>query len=134
MDAIRCAALSLPSGKMILAVSVLICFHLTEGGLPPNSWALEKEKLNIKNVKHKSLGIRADLKKEVTEKDIEASIIVGCLTTLLSATIANSYSLKDQTINQRVGNMKIVEAVSSAVVSGKKNMNIKKAPDRIGDF
>ena len=45
MDATRCAALSRPSGKMILAVSVLICFHLTEGGLPPNSWALEKEQL-----------------------------------------------------------------------------------------
>ena len=72
MDATRCAALSRPSGKMILAVSVLICFHLTEGGLPPNSWALEKEQLNIKNVKHTSLGIRADLKKEVTEKDIIA--------------------------------------------------------------
>ena len=82
MDAILCAALSLPSGKMILAVSVLICFHRTEGGLPPNSWALENEKLNIKNVKHKSLGIRADLKKEVTEKDIDVLIMLVCLIAL----------------------------------------------------
>jgi hypothetical protein len=60
----------MPSGKMILTVSVLICFHFTEGGLPPNSCALRNEKLRIKNVKLKSLGICADLKKEVTEKQV----------------------------------------------------------------
>jgi hypothetical protein len=82
---------------------VLICFHLTEGGLPPNSWALEKEKLNIKNVKHKSLGIRADLKKEVTEKDTEVLIIVGCLMTLFIRSISNYNSSRDQTVNQKMG-------------------------------
>jgi hypothetical protein len=55
---------------MILAVSVLICFHFIEGGLPPNSCALRKEKLRTRNVKLKSLVICADLKKKVTEKPI----------------------------------------------------------------
>ena len=63
-----CAELSIPTGKMILAVSVLICFHFIEGGLPPNSCAPRNEKLKIRNVKLKSLGIRADFKKKVTEK------------------------------------------------------------------
>lgn len=102
IDAIRCAALSLPSGKMILAVSVLICFHLTDGGLPPNSWALEKEQLNIKNVNQKSLGIRADLKKEVTEKDIDVLILAGYLRTLFCSQTSQNYnSMNDQSINQR---------------------------------
>jgi hypothetical protein len=72
MDATLCAELSIPTGKITLAVSVLICFHFIEGGLPPNSCALRNEKLKIKNVKLKSLGICADFKKKVTEK-----LIVG---------------------------------------------------------
>jgi hypothetical protein len=64
-DETLCAALSIPAGKMILAVSVLICFHIIEGGLPPNSCALRKEKLRIKNVKPISLGICADLKRKL---------------------------------------------------------------------
>jgi hypothetical protein len=65
IDATLCAELSSPTGKMILTVSVLICFQLTEGGLPPNSCALRKEKLRTKNVKLKSLGICADLKRKL---------------------------------------------------------------------
>jgi hypothetical protein len=37
-------------GIITLTVSVLICFHFIEGGLPPNSCALRKQKLRIKNV------------------------------------------------------------------------------------
>jgi hypothetical protein len=57
----------MPTGKMILAVSVLICFHFIEGGLPPNSCAERNETIKIKNVKLNNLCIRADLNKKVTE-------------------------------------------------------------------
>src|SRR5579862_1589486 len=40
IDATCCACFSIPAGKIILAVSELICRHFREGGLPPNSWAL----------------------------------------------------------------------------------------------
>ena len=58
-------------GKIILAVSLFICLHFIEGGLPPNSCAERNEKLKIKNVKLSSLGICADFSKEVTEKKAE---------------------------------------------------------------
>jgi len=41
MDATLLAWLSNPVGKMILAESVLICFHFKEGGFPPNCWHTE---------------------------------------------------------------------------------------------
>jgi len=34
------AAESSPLGKITLAAGVFTWFHLTDGGLPPNSWAL----------------------------------------------------------------------------------------------
>jgi len=33
---------SSPTGKITFAAGISIWFHLTEGGLPPNSWALVK--------------------------------------------------------------------------------------------
>ncbi len=44
-----------PVGKIIFAVSVFICFHLMEGGLPPNSWAELKKEYEIKSNEKRNL-------------------------------------------------------------------------------
>jgi hypothetical protein len=45
MDETLCATESRPSGKIIFAVSVSICFQRREEGLPPNTWANKFEEL-----------------------------------------------------------------------------------------
>jgi hypothetical protein len=47
MDATLRAWLSIPAGNIILAESVLTCFHFSEGGFPPNTW--ENIEQGIKN-------------------------------------------------------------------------------------
>jgi hypothetical protein len=44
---------STPCGKITLAVSVFICRHFIEEGLPPNSCA--SETLKTQNTKHKTI-------------------------------------------------------------------------------
>ena len=52
MPAIRCAVVSSPRGKTTRASGVFTCRHLTEGGLPPNSWVKAGADI-INNKKHK---------------------------------------------------------------------------------
>ena len=49
MEAARCAWLSIPTGKIMRTVSVLICFHARDGGLPPNCWECVIKGINVKS-------------------------------------------------------------------------------------
>jgi len=67
IDATLVAWLSRPTGKMIRAVSVLICFHFKEGGLPPNCWENKEDEIKTKTNKNRALRMKQNLRQEVTE-------------------------------------------------------------------
>ena len=70
MDAALLAWLSSPAGKIIRAVSVFICFHFKEGGLPPNCCDLALQTIKKKQPEISSFRMAMKYLLEVTEESV----------------------------------------------------------------
>src|ERR1700744_373142 len=56
-----------PAGKITLAAGISICFHLMDGGLPPNSWAFMVVAVASNNSGKRKTGRRSFIRGENKE-------------------------------------------------------------------